>query len=938
MPRLNLRIKPKLVAGFLLVGLIPAVAIGAIALTEARSALEEDAFATLQGLRDTKAHEIESFFAGSEEDLRSVVETVRIFQQNAQARLAALQAAKRSEVEAYFDEVRRDAESLARLNEVRDLLGGTEGRVAAPLAGSARSDADAALQAFAGTEGYRDLLVIDADRGRVLFSANRPALSGRSLSAGALAGAGPARAWQRVMETGEPHLADFAPYAPGDGVQAAFIAAPVMLAGEIAGVVALELSADPLNAIVQRRDGMGESGETYLVGRTADRIALRSDLVTMGDGAYVVGFDGIVTPYMERALDGEDASAVLTDSAGRLVLVDYEPLDIAGLTWAIISKMNLEEAIATRLAGQEGDFFGHFIEEHGYYDLFLIHPEGEVFYTVSREADFGTNMLTGPYADSGLGTALRGALDSGRLVLADFAPYAPSDGAPAAFIAMPLMHHGQVELVVALQLSITEINEVMLQRAGLGETGETYLVGPDRLMRSDAHGDPTNRTVAASFANPDRGTVDTDSVAAALAEETGSDLVTNYAGHRVLSAYAPLHVGDMTWALVAEIREAEAFAAVTDLQGLMAILAAIGIPAVAGFGFWLARSVANPVVGMTGAMRILAGGDKTAAIPSQDRVDEIGEMAKAVQVFKDNMIRNDELAEEARKEQEERSRRAQQIESLTTAFDSDVSGMLGSVTSATTQLEATADSLSATAEEATQQVSVVAAASEQSAANVQTVAASAEELTTSIQEIGRQVVRQAELAASAVEEADSSNAKVQELAGAARQIGEVVSLITSIAEQTNLLALNATIEAARAGDAGKGFAVVASEVKNLANQTAKATGEISAQIAAIQGSTDETVEAIERIGRQIRDMNEIASSVAAGMEEQNAATQEIARNVQEAAAGSAQVTDNVGHVREAAGTTGQSASSVREASGELSRQAESLKGVVERFLGDVRSA
>jgi len=269
-------------------------------------------------------------------------------------------------------------------------------------------------------------------------------------------------------------------------------------------------------------------------------------------------------------------------------------------------------------------------------------------------------------------------------------------------------------------------------------------------------------------------------------------------------------------------------------------------------------------------------------------------------------------------------------------FERDVSSMVGVISSAATELQTTAQSMATTAEQTTQQASAVANAAEQASENVQTVAAATEELTASIQEISRQVSQSTHIAGSAVEEAQRTNIMVQGLAEAAGKIGQVVKLINDIASQTNLLALNATIEAARAGDAGKGFAVVAGEVKNLANQTAKATDEISAQIAAVQAATKDAVGAIQGIGSTISKISEIASAIAAAVEEQGAATQEIARNVQQAAMGTGAVTNNIGSVTHAAGETGHAAHEVLSAAGELSRQSERLNSQVNHFLTDVR--
>jgi methyl-accepting chemotaxis protein len=372
----------------------------------------------------------------------------------------------------------------------------------------------------------------------------------------------------------------------------------------------------------------------------------------------------------------------------------------------------------------------------------------------------------------------------------------------------------------------------------------------------------------------------------------------------------------------------------TIMITFLAVVLAIG----AAVSFFATRSITVPINNITGVMKELADGDTSVEVPGSDRRDEIGQMAEAVLVFKTSMIRTDELAKAQREEEEAQRVRAQRIEELTKDFDKSVSGTLEIVSSSATEMEATAQSLSATADQTSQQATTVAAASEQASANVQTVATATTELSSSISEISRQVTQSSEISNRAVEDAQKTNSDIEELAEAAKRIGEVVSLITDIAEQTNLLALNATIEAARAGDAGKGFAVVASEVKNLANQTAKATEEISSQIGGVQKSTQNAVAAIGGISTIIGDINEIASSIASAVEEQSAATQEISRNVEQAANGTQEVSSNIAGVNQAATETGSAATQVLTATNSLNKETTGLRDVVEKFLTDIRAA
>jgi len=362
---------------------------------------------------------------------------------------------------------------------------------------------------------------------------------------------------------------------------------------------------------------------------------------------------------------------------------------------------------------------------------------------------------------------------------------------------------------------------------------------------------------------------------------------------------------------------------------------AISLVVLIGLLFAVSRSILAPISNMTNAMQSLAKGDMDVDLPSSGDEDEIGKMATSVQVFKDSMIENEKATETRRAERAEREERSRNLEALTTAFGRSVTGSLEKVSSSATRMESTAQSLAATAEQTQQQSSMVASASDETTTNVQTVASATEELSSSIHEISRQVSQSTDISATAVVEVQNTNEKIQGLAEAANKIDEVVAMITDIADQTNLLALNATIEAARAGDAGKGFAVVASEVKNLANQTAKATEDISAQISGVQGATQEAVTAIGSIGGTINQLNEISSAIAAAVEEQGAATQEISRNVEQAASGTSQVSSNIAGVTEAARKTSTASSDVLSAAQEMSHEATTLKEEVETFLKDV---
>ncbi len=355
-------------------------------------------------------------------------------------------------------------------------------------------------------------------------------------------------------------------------------------------------------------------------------------------------------------------------------------------------------------------------------------------------------------------------------------------------------------------------------------------------------------------------------------------------------------------------------------------------------GLYLVRDVSTGINSIVEPMQALGKGDLAAAVPHQGEKTEIGAMADVLQVFKEALIAKKAADEAAAADAEAKIERGRRVDSITRNFESMIGEIVQTVSSASTQLEASASTLSATAERSQTLTTAVAAASEEASTNVQSVASATEELSSSVNEISRQVQESARMATDAVGQARVTNDRVSELSKAASRIGDVVELINTIAGQTNLLALNATIEAARAGEAGRGFAVVASEVKALAEQTAKATGEIGQQITGIQAATNESVNAIKEISGTIERLSEISSTIAAAVEEQGAATQEISRNVQQAAQGTQQVSSNITDVQRGASETGSASSQVLSAAQSLSGDSNRLKLEVGKFLDSVRAA
>jgi methyl-accepting chemotaxis protein len=610
-----------------------------------------------------------------------------------------------------------------------------------------------------------------------------------------------------------------------------------------------------------------------------------------------------------------------------------------------------------------------YMANYGLYKLMLlVAPDGKVLAVNSRDAD-GKPLDTASVYDTSFAAAswlrkaiagdflkgkdgFTGTVVEGPAAISEIARLYKSDGFALTFAAPLKDPQGRVVAVWVNFAGFEFVEQIIAQSydtlAGDGEAGAeitlldakgAVIVDYDPSARNsrDYRRDPA---VIGKLNLAER----VDAARLAVAGKTGTTvarharkLIDQGSGYaHSTGAYGFPGLG---WSVLVRVPVEQIFAGLNQI--FITIFAIIGGAAVvlAFGGFLIGKRAAQPIRRMTDAMSALAGGNLAAEIPAQERKDEIGAMAAAVRVFKDSMAEAERLKveQEASKAKAESEKRVL-MNTMADEFEASVKGIVQTVSSASTELQSTAQSMTATAEETQRQSTAVAAASEQASTNVQTVASAAEELSSSIAEISRQVTESTRIAAQAVDDAGRTNTQVQALAEAAQKIGDVVKLINDIAGQTNLLALNATIEAARAGEAGKGFAVVASEVKSLATQTAKATEDIAAQVKSIQSATADSVQAIAGISATIGRVSEIATTIASAVEEQGAATQEIARNVQQASAGTAEVSSNIGGVTQAASETGAAASQVLSSSGELSKQSEMLRTKVDTFIATIRAA
>ncbi len=602
-------------------------------------------------------------------------------------------------------------------------------------------------------------------------------------------------------------------------------------------------------------------------------------------------------------------------------------------------------------------WFKNFLLEREYYDIFLVEPDGDLVYSVFKELDFATNLRTGKYSNTDLGNAFKAAVDGAtkdKQYFFDFKPYAPSANAPASFISQALfLPNGQIVGVLIFQMPIDRINAVMQLDAGLGETGETYIAGQNGLMRNDSrfrmsknNGDAEDED---SYILRIKASDESIRKAYALKDKNdnsrhvhftlGRDGVKGEPAQNVLSAYGLFEFMGATWAIFAEMDKSEIMHPINKMYKVSIVQIIILLTLVSGVGLLVARSIVTPITNMSAAMEDLAKGDFEVEVPGTQRSDEIGDMAAAVQLFKENGIEAKRLEEEQLKvEQRSAEEKTRLMSEMADQFDEQVGSSIESLSQAAEGLQSASSNMENTARETETASNSVAAAAEETSVNVSTVASATDEMTASALEISKQVSDVASKASMASSSAMSTSGKVTELNQLVENIGEVVNAIRDIADQTNLLALNATIEAARAGEAGKGFAVVAEEVKKLATETGQKTDEIEERISEIQQATTASVSAMQEIISHITDIDAASTGSSAAVEEQNSVIQEITRSISEVSEASSDVARVIGSVQAASSETGQASQSLRASSDDIAQLSDKLDQSVKAFLGKIRSS
>jgi len=918
-------IRNKLLLWLLLIALVPLLLIGAVAYQSSSKALEKQSFSSLETTRKLQQKSLQDFFVQRSENLQDLNDAINMMQQKIYDRITSIRDLKHRELLEFLNQHIKLARIFSASPQQKSAYP-LFSNPATPLAAKKRFIKF--YNNWMGQHEFASLILIDKS-GRVLYSNDKFIKEGLSITANKKAPE--FKAYTDGLK--KPSFTDFSASPLRNNEINAYFSAPMMVDKQVKGTFLFRLTTEMLNGIIKGDVGLEDEGDIYLVG--PDRM-FRSNSSYFEENVVVNPAFLVDTEPVDAAIDGKSGASSIVDFRGEYVYSAYRPVDFAGVRWAMLVELDQTLAMAARMEGSDEDFLTSFLKTYGLYDIFLITNDGFIFYSVTHKEDYQTNILTGPFADSGLGEAVKSVMANKEMAVSDFQLYQPSDNLPASFMATPLLSDNEVEMVVAIQLYVDPIDSLMKEFGGEGTGGDAYLVGQDKLFRSDSL-QTESYNVKSTMLNP-KVKADSEPVRQALAGKSGTGITTNPAGQTVLASWAPFNFHGVRWALVNEIDKDVVFQSITKLLTLLVTITAASVAGVLFLSFFVTGGMTKQIDEIMKVIGNVEEGD----LESEAKVistDELGTMASSFNTMVSNtknliqerQVEHDQLQDSIMgllmeisdlAEGDLTVRATVREDATGTVADSlnmmleELSTAIGKIKQSSEQVGTTANRLSTDTGDlaiqndsqaellsgALEEISRITEAIEEAASKANKSAATSE-LSMQAATEGTKAVEDTSTAMDAIRSNVQDTARaIKRLGESSQEISDFAKTINEISDRTSILALNASIQASAAGEEGRGFAVVAEEIQRLAERAAASTRQIETLIKNILGeitdagmSMDASIQEVVRgttlsedaltklqdINKRSSEVADLISDVSQATGEQAESSVKIARTMEE---------------------------------------------------------